>query len=111
MGEREAEIVAATLTPPGNATHWSARRLAAKVKVSKSAVHRGWQDYRLQPHREKTFKFSDNVSSTVYATAYNVTDVMKTTMINEAKVPTTLDQPSDVNKPRCVQLGIRFSFR
>jgi len=58
VGAREAEIVAATLTPPENATHWSARRLAAKVKVSKSAVHRVWQDYGLQPHREKTFKFS-----------------------------------------------------
>jgi hypothetical protein len=60
---------------------------------------------------EKHFKFSENVSSTVYATAYNVTDVMKTTMINEAKVPTTLDQPTAVNFPRVIQLGIRFSFR
>jgi len=58
VGEREAEIVSATLTPPDNATHWSARRLAAKVKVSKSAVHRVWRAYGLQPHREKTFKFS-----------------------------------------------------
>lgn len=58
VGEREAEIVAATLTAPDNATHWSVRRLAAKVKVSKSAVHRVWQEYGLQPHRERTFKFS-----------------------------------------------------
>jgi transposase len=58
VGEREAEIVSATLTPPDNSTHWSARRLAAKVKVSKSTVHRVWQAYKLQPHREKTFKFS-----------------------------------------------------
>jgi len=58
VGEREAEIVSATLTPPDNSTHWSARRLAAKVKVSKSAVHRVWRAYGLQPHREKTFKFS-----------------------------------------------------
>ena len=27
VGEREAQIVSATLTPPDNATHWSARRL------------------------------------------------------------------------------------
>ena len=58
VGEREAAIVAATLTPPEHGTHWSARRLARKVKVSKSAVHRVWQDYGLQPHRQKTFKFS-----------------------------------------------------
>lgn len=58
VGVREAEIVAATLTPPDHGTHWSARRLAAKLKVSKSTVHRVWQAHRLQPHREKTFKFS-----------------------------------------------------
>ena len=58
VSEREAAIVAATLTPPEHRTHWSARRLAAEVKVSKSAVHRVWQRYGLQPHREKTFKFS-----------------------------------------------------
>lgn len=58
VGVREAEIVSATLTPPDQSTHWSARRLAAKLKVSKSTVHRVWQAHRLQPHREKTFKFS-----------------------------------------------------
>ncbi len=60
---------------------------------------------------EKQFKFSENVTSTVYATAYNVTDVMKTQLINEAKVPTTLNQPTNVNMPRVVQIGMRFSFR
>lgn len=58
VGEREAEIIIATLTPPDNATHWSARRLAKKLGISKSAVHRVWKQHRLQPHREKTFKFS-----------------------------------------------------
>jgi hypothetical protein len=60
---------------------------------------------------EKTFIFSENVSSTVYITGYNVTDNLITTMINEAKVPTTINQPSDVTKPRVFQVGIRFSFR
>ena len=60
---------------------------------------------------EKQFKFSDNVSSTIYGTLYNATDVMKTTTINEAKVPTTLDQPTSVNNPRVLQIGVRFSFR
>jgi len=56
--EKQAEIIAATLTAPENATHWSARRLARKVGVSKSTVHRTWQAYDLKPHREKTFKYS-----------------------------------------------------
>jgi hypothetical protein len=60
---------------------------------------------------EKQFRFSENVSSTFYVTGYNITDVMRTTMINEAKVPTTLDQPTQVNRPRVFQLGVRFSFR
>lgn len=55
---KEAEIIAVTLTPPEQATHWSARRLAKKVGVSKSTVHRIWKAHKLQPHREKTFKFS-----------------------------------------------------
>ena len=57
-GEREAQVVAQTLEAPADATHWSARRLAQKAGVSKSSVHRIWQRYQLQPHREKTFKFS-----------------------------------------------------
>jgi transposase len=58
VGEKEAEVVAATLKPPAEATHWSARRLAKEVQASKSTVHRIWQAHRLKPHREKTFKFS-----------------------------------------------------
>jgi len=58
VGEREAQVLAQTLEAPANATHWSARRLGKKAGVSKSSVHRIWQRYELQPHREKTFKFS-----------------------------------------------------
>ena len=56
--DKEAEIIAATLTPPDNATHWSSRRLGKKLGVSKSTVHRVWKAYDLKPHREKTFKYS-----------------------------------------------------
>jgi len=55
---KEVEILAATLTPPKQATHWSVRRLAKQVGVSKSTVHRVWKNHDLQPHRETTFKFS-----------------------------------------------------
>jgi len=58
VGEREASIVAATLQPPKEATHWSSRRLAREVGTSKSTVQRVWKAYQLQPHREGTFKFS-----------------------------------------------------
>ena len=58
VGEREAQVLAQTLEAPADATHWSVRRLAKKAGVSKSSVHRIWRRYDLQPHREKTFKFS-----------------------------------------------------
>ena len=56
--DKTAEIVAATLTPPEGMTHWSARRLAKRVGVGHSTVHRIWQAYALKPHRVETFKFS-----------------------------------------------------
>jgi transposase len=55
---KERSVVAKTLTPPRNATHWSARRLAKEVGVSHASVHRIWQAHDLQPHRTTTFKFS-----------------------------------------------------
>ncbi len=56
--DKEVEIIAATLTAPEHATHWSARRLAKKMGVSKSTIHRIWQAHKLQPHRVKSFKYS-----------------------------------------------------
>ncbi len=58
--EDEANVIAATLQTPSTATHWSARRLARVVEPSKSTVHRIWQRHRLQPHRQKTFKYSND---------------------------------------------------
>jgi len=58
--EEEGKVVAATLRTPTRATHWSARRLAREVEPSKSTVHRIWQRNRLQPHRQKTFKYSND---------------------------------------------------
>ena len=48
-------VVAATMRPPKNATHWSARR-RKEVGVSFMTVHRIWQKYGLQPHRVESFK-------------------------------------------------------
>ena len=55
---KEQAVVAATLKTAHNATHWSARRLARQIGLSKATVHRIWQKYGLQPHRVETFKFS-----------------------------------------------------
>jgi len=55
---QERAVVAATMRPPKTATHWSARRLAKVVGLSRATVHRIWQKYGLQPHRIEHFKFS-----------------------------------------------------
>ena len=60
VGEREAGIIAATLESPDDETHWSTRRLAKKVKASKSTVQRIWKRNRLQLHLQKTFKYSND---------------------------------------------------
>jgi putative transposase len=57
--EQIARLVRKTLkTPPRDGTHWSCRSVAAETKLSKSTVHRVWQAFGLQPHRQKHFKIS-----------------------------------------------------
>lgn len=57
--ERVAQLVKKTLkTKPQNGTHWSVREIADETKLTKSTVHRIWQAFGLQPHRQKHFKIS-----------------------------------------------------
>jgi putative transposase len=57
--ERVARLVRKTLeTKPKDGTHWSIRQIAAETRVSKSTVHRIWQAFGLEPHRQKHFKLS-----------------------------------------------------
>jgi transposase len=57
--EKVKQVVEATLrTTPPAATHWSVRSMAKAQGLSRTMVHRIWQQYRLQPHRVKNFKFS-----------------------------------------------------
>jgi transposase len=59
--ELEQRILDTTLkTRPADATHWSARVLAAKLGVSRMMVHRLWQRYEIQPHRVEKFKISND---------------------------------------------------
>jgi len=59
--ERVAQLVRKTLkTKPQAGTHWSIRQIAAETELSKSTVHRIWQAFGLQPHRQKHFKLSND---------------------------------------------------
>lgn len=44
--------------PPGGASHWSSRDMAAHAGVAQSTVVRIWQSFGLQPHRQNAFKLS-----------------------------------------------------
>jgi transposase len=56
---RVEQLIATTLNErPRDATHWSTRSLAGKLRVSQSTVSRVWRAFGLQPHRAETFKLS-----------------------------------------------------
>ncbi|MGB5235546.1 MAG: IS630 family transposase [Candidatus Macondimonas sp.] len=55
------EILTLTATGrPANATHWSARKMAAQVGVSEAKVRRIWKAAQLAPHRVRRFKISND---------------------------------------------------
>jgi transposase len=52
-------VVALTCAePPGEATHWTGRAMAAAAGISLRSVQRIWAAHKLQPHRVRTFKRS-----------------------------------------------------
>ncbi len=56
-----ARILTATRRKPSDgSTHWSCRRLAAPLKVSKDAVHRVWKEAGLRPHRLERYMASND---------------------------------------------------
>lgn len=56
-----ARILSATRKKPRDgSTHWSCRKLAAALGVSKDAVHRVWQEAGLKPHRLERYLASDD---------------------------------------------------
>jgi len=60
IGDAQVErLIATTLNElPRDATHWSTRSMAQKLKLSQSTVSRVWRAFGLQPHRTETFKLS-----------------------------------------------------
>ena len=59
--ERVAQLVRKTLeTKPKGGTHWSIRQIADETRLSKSTVHRIWQAFGLEPHRQRHFKLSND---------------------------------------------------
>jgi hypothetical protein len=46
--------------PPDGSTHWSCRKMAAALGLSKSTVQRVWAQARLKPHRLDRYMASDD---------------------------------------------------
>lgn len=46
--------------PEDGSTHWTTRRLAAKVGIGKDAVARIWNDHNLKPWKVEAFKISND---------------------------------------------------
>jgi transposase len=59
--ETMAQVLALTCSrPPGQATHWTGRAMAKATGISLRSVQRIWDAHRLQPHRLRTFKRSND---------------------------------------------------
>jgi len=57
--EQIAAAIRKTLqTKPADGTHWTCRSLAKDASLSKSTVHRVWNAFGIQPHRQKHFRLS-----------------------------------------------------
>jgi putative transposase len=57
--EKVATLVRKTLeTKPQDGTHWTIRSVAKETRISRPTVHRIWQAFGLQPHRQRHFKLS-----------------------------------------------------
>ena len=50
-GVRARVLAARRRSPPDGTTHWSCRRLAAHLGVSKNIVQRVWREAEMRPHR------------------------------------------------------------
>jgi putative transposase len=59
--EQVAELIRKTLdTTPRDGTHWTIRSIAKEAHLSRPTVHRIWNAFGLQPHRQRSFKLSSD---------------------------------------------------
>jgi len=57
----QAKVLAATRRKPSDgSTHWSCRKLAKELGISKDVVHRIWRTAGLQPHRLERYMASND---------------------------------------------------
>lgn len=57
--EQIEELIEKTLhSKPDGATHWSTRKMARKMGISRDTVSRVWRAFGLKPHRAGTFQIS-----------------------------------------------------
>jgi putative transposase len=57
--EKIAALIRKTLhSKPKDGTHWTIRSMAKETKLSRPTVHRVWNAFGLQPHRQRHFKLS-----------------------------------------------------
>ena len=56
----ERVIVATLEQKPKNATHWTTRSMAEASGLNQTAIVRIWNAFGLQPHRQETFKISED---------------------------------------------------
>jgi len=57
--EKIAALIRKTLhSKPKDGTHWTIRSMAKETKLSRPTVHRVWNVFGLQPHRQRHFKLS-----------------------------------------------------
>jgi len=88
--------------PPGQTTHWTGRMVAKAVGISLSAVQRLWDANRLQPHRLRTFKKSNDP-----AFAAKVEDVVGLYMNPPAHaVVVSIDEKSQIQALDRTQPGL-----
>src|ERR671926_1487798 len=59
--ETVAQVLAITCSePPSEVTHWTGRAVAARVGLALRTIQRIWRAHRVEPHRVRTFKRSND---------------------------------------------------
>jgi transposase len=101
--ETVRRVVALTCAePPGTATHWTGRAMAKAVNLSLRTIQRIWEAHRLQPHRIRTFKRSNDP-----AFAAKVEDVVGLYMDPPAHaVVVSIDEKSQIQALDRIQPGL-----